>query len=166
MWPTPLQWVDTLLLNNVRVLPFWPHGEKVVNLELIKKYDDYYLVRNEKGEEIKLYMLKQVELDRIRRENNIKVAENLDSKKLMHLSSMLETINKTELLIEHYEAAATRLVEHLNMCYDEVGRPNLFHHYIKNLDPEQYGRAQTFRIETRQLIETVHEIFDLKRGLG
>jgi hypothetical protein len=136
-----------------------------MNLELIEDHEDYYRVRNKKGEELKLFKINQEELDRISRENNLKVVENLDSKKLMRLSSMLETIDKTELLIEHYEAAATRLVEHLNMCYDEVGRPNLFHHYIKNLDPEQYGRAQTFRKETRQLIETVHEIIELKRGL-
>jgi hypothetical protein len=134
-----------------------------VNLELIKKYDDYYLVRNEQGEEIKLYILKQEELDEIRRKGNLKVAEGLDSKMLMRLSSMLETIDKAEILIEHYEGAATRLVEHLKMCYDEVGRPNLFHHPIKNLDPEQYGRAQTFRKETRNLIETVHEVIELKR---
>lgn len=133
-----------------------------MDLELIKKYDDHYLVRNEQGEEIKLYILKQQELDEIRYKGNLKVAENLDSKKLMRLSSMLEAIDKAELLIEHYEGAAIRLVEHLQMCYDEVGRPNIFHHYIKNLDPEQYGRAQTFRIETRQLIETVHEIIELK----
>jgi len=134
-----------------------------VNLELIKKYDDHYLVRNEQGEEIKLYILKQEELDEIRHKGNLKIAENLDSKKLMRLSSMLEAIDKAELLIEHYEAAATRLVEHLKFCYDEVGRPNIFHHPIKNLDPEQYGRAQTFRKETRNLIEAVHEIIELKR---
>jgi len=136
-----------------------------VNLELIKKYDDHYLVRNEQGEEIKLYIIKQEELDEIRHKDNLKVVEKLHFKKLNRLAEMLEIIDKNELLIEHYKTSATRLVEHLKMCYDEVGRPNVFHHYIKNLDPEYYGRAQTFREETRSLIERVHEIIELKREL-
>lgn len=136
-----------------------------MNLELIKKYDDYYLVRNEQGEEIKLYMINLEELDEIRRKESLKVVEKLHFKKLNRLSEMLETVDKSEILIEHYKTQATRLVEQLNMCYDEVGRPNIFHHHIKNLDPEQYGRAETFREETRLLMERVHEIIELKRKL-
>ena len=136
-----------------------------MDLELVKEYDNYYLARNEQGEEVKLYKIKTEELERRRREDNLKVVEKLNYKRLNRLVDMLETIDKSDIVIEHYEGVVTRLVEHLKVCYDEIGRPNLFHYHIKNLDPIQYGRAQTFREETRSLIERVHEIVELKREL-
>jgi len=154
-----------MLIKSVYVFPFWHHGDKLVDLKIIEKDEDHYLVENEKGEKIKLYMIKQEELDKIRRKENLKVVEKLHFKKLMRLIDMLVTIDESEIVIEHYEGTVTRLVEHLKACYDDVGRPNLFHHYIKNLDPIQYGRAQTFREETKSLLERVREIIELKNSL-
>ena len=136
-----------------------------MDLELVSEHENYYLARNEQGEEIKLFKIKTKELEESMRRDNLKVVEKLNFKRLNRLVEMLEVIDKSDILIEHYEGTVTRLVEHLKVCYDEVGRPNLFHYYIKNLDPIHYGRAQTFREETRRLIERVHEIVELKKEL-
>lgn len=136
-----------------------------MDLELVEKFEDHYLVRNEQGEEIKLYIIKQEEIEEIRRKDNIRVIERLSFKRLNRLLEMLADIDTSEIVIEHYEATVNRLVEHLKACYEEVGRPNLFHYHIKNLDPLQYGRAQTFRDETKRLRERVREIVKLKQEL-
>ncbi len=39
-----------------------------------------------------------------------------------------------------------------------MGEPNIFHHFIKNIDPECYGKANTFRKECKALNEICVEI--------
>ena len=136
-----------------------------MDLELIEDHKDYYLVKDDKGEEVKLFKINKEELDNLKNEQNLRVAEKLSFQKLMNLYRGLEVIIQTKLLIEDYATAAQGIVDKLRKCYDEVGSPNLFHHYIKDIDPEMYGRAQTFRKETNSLYERVKEIVELKRGL-
>lgn len=139
------------------------------NLEqcrVVENNDNFYLVEDEEGHFVKLYKIDKQKIDREHIESVKKVAEAFDKEDIDVLISGLEKVIKNEPKVSDYLWMATQLTQHLEECYRKVGRPNLFHYSIKNINPEIYGKAQTFMNEVQKLFDIMREVLDMMTKMG
>ena len=125
---------------------------------VIEETEDYYLVRNVEGKEIKLYKIDQEEVRRIHRVSIEKLAKGLTREMVDSLTAELRNILSLGILLHEYPDMARNLVDRLKDYYEAVGRPNLLHYYIKDIDPDVYGKGQTFLKEVESLHEVMEEV--------
>ena len=125
---------------------------------VIEETENYYFVRNVEGKEIKLYKIDQEEIKRIHRASIEKLAKGLTREMVDSLTAELKNILSLGILLNEYEDLAKNLTQKLTECYEIVGRPNLLHYYIKDIDPDVYGKAQTFLREVKSLHEVMEEV--------
>jgi len=127
---------------------------------VIEETENYYLVRNVEGKEIKLYKIDQEEVRRIHRASIEKLAKGLTREMVDSLTAELRNILSLGILLHEYPDIARNLVDKLREYYDTVGRPNLLHYYIKDIDPDMYGKGQTFLREVESLLGVMNETAD------
>ena len=127
---------------------------------VIEDTPDYYLVRNVEGKEIKLYKIDQEEVRRIHRASIEKLAKGLTREMVDSLTAELRNILSLGILLHEYPDIAKNLVDKLRDYYEKVGRPNLLHYYIKDIDPDVYGKGQTFLKEVESLLGLMDEVVD------
>jgi len=106
------------------------------------------------------------EIDQINKKRNMEVAKGLDKQDIIDTINMLLDINNNIPSIEEYLNKATMLIFQLKKCYSKIGSPNLFHHHIKQIDPEIYGKAQTLLNSCRSLVSTLIEVSYVMKELG
>jgi len=125
---------------------------------VIEDTENYYLVRNAEGKEIKLYKIDQEEVRRIHRASIEKLAKGLTREMVDNLTAELKNILSLGILLHEYPDIAKNLVDKLREYYETVGRPNLLHYYIKDIDPDMYGKGQTFLKEVESLFGVMNEV--------
>ena len=125
---------------------------------VIEETDNYYLVRNVEGKEIKLFKIDQEEVRRIHRASIEKLAKGLTREMVDNLTAELKNILSLGILLHEYPDIAKNLVDKLREYYETVGRPNLLHYYIKDIDPDMYGKGQTFLKEVESLFGVMNEV--------
>lgn len=141
--------------------------ERELDLEVIRE-DNKVIIAKERstGKEIRMIKIDREEMKRAHDERIAKVALELKVLSATVLIRKLAKILSTEITVSSHNEVASELTELLELSYDEVGNPNLFHHPIKNLDPEIYGKANTFLKEVNLLFETMVEVFQHMKKLG
>jgi len=110
------------------------------------------------GRIVKAFKLDMEQLEKIRKESIEKLAKGMTKLMVKSLISRLDKIVSCNLLLKDYLHTAESLTEVLNTYYDTVGPPNVLHYYIKNIDPEIYGKGQTFLKESHSLLETMKKV--------
>ena len=106
------------------------------------------------------------EIDQINKKRTMDVAKSLDKKDIIDTINMLLDINNNIPSIVEYNNKAIDISSQLKMCYNKIGVPNLFHHYIKQIDPDIYGKAQTMLNVCRSLVSTLIEVCYVMKDLG
>lgn len=128
--------------------------------KVIFNEEDHYVLEREDGSYFKAHKIDTEKISKRHLESVRKVAEKLPPERVMFLVRMLQDVLNNEPTITEYLEIANDLAENIQNCYDIVGRPNLFHHPFKNINPEIYGKAQTLRKEVHQLLETMWEVLE------
>jgi len=134
-------------------------------VSVVEEHPDYYVLEKD-GEQFEALKIKKDVVQKIQDESNRKVAEKLTKDDMYQLLSTLTDIMNDIPTVETFEFVTNKLADYLQVLYDKVGRPNLFHHPIKNLHTECYGKAQTFMKEVLQLYETAIEIAEMMKEMG
>lgn len=135
-------------------------------ITVIEEKSDHYVIETADGRQLKAYKIKKDEIQKIHDELNRKVAENLGVSKLRQLLIRLEKILSNPPTVIEYEDVVVNLTAFLGECYDEVGNPNQFHHPIKNINPDIYGRANTLMKQVKQLWESMIEVAQMMKEMG
>jgi len=130
-----------------------PDGYKVID-----EKDDRYIIETEKGQTLIAYKIDTNDISKRRHEEIEKVAKKLDKKEVVQLLGMVNDLYDNPPSIVDYLGAATEVVKILRKYYDKVDSSNLFHHPIKQIDPEIYGKAQTFMHQMMLLKDTLIKI--------
>mgnify|MGYP006863438466 CR=1 FL=1 len=127
-------------------------------IEIISEDDKCYIAKID-GKQVKLFKVDVDEIN-IRNKNNLHDAAKCLPKQLVvdFINFIISTIEHKP-TVDRYENAANRMVA----CMKQIEKillenkcSNLMFWYIKNIDPDIYGKAQTFmRIIERLEIEMV-----------
>jgi hypothetical protein len=136
------------------------------DFKVIEEHNKYYVIEDENGNQKKAVKIRRDAVQKIHDDSNKKVAENIDVKRFLELVSRLEDILNNVPTIDKYKDIAVELANFLRQCYDNVGNPNLFHHPIKNIDPDIYGRANTLLKEVKQLYESMIEVGEMMKHMN
>jgi len=126
-------------------------------IELVEDHDKYCMVSID-GKLVKAHKLDLEQLQRIHRESIEKLAKGLTREMVESLISMLTRILYLDLFLKDYLRTAEHLTNLLKNYYEIIGSPNAFHYYIKNIDPEIYGKGQTFLKEVESLLKMMDEV--------
>jgi len=135
-------------------------------VKAVEEHPDYYVLENQEGEKVKAYKINLDEVNKLHEESVRKVAERLNKDDIFQILAVLTDILNDIPDVISYEVVATKLACNLQLLYDKVGSPNLFHHPIKNISLEVYGRAESFVREVVQLYETIIEIAEMMKEMG
>jgi len=98
-----------------------------------------------------------------------RAAERLGLVGLYNLRDTLNAILENEPTVSQYKEVATRLSTLLQTYYEQIGKPkkgdpgNVFWTPIRQIDPEDRGRAHSFMPAIRSLKRTVDELIELKK---
>lgn len=134
-------------------------------VKVVENNIDHYVLEKEDGTQIKAFKIKRDEMQKIHDDLNRKVAENLKVDTLIELISRLEEIMNNLPTFDKWRETADELTDFLEYCYNEVGNPNQFHHPIKNVNPEIYGRADTFLKEVLHLHTSMLEVAEMMKEM-
>jgi len=142
--------------------------EKVANLfgkEVEKGADlgNKVLYKFKDGSTCLLYGKGEFEKENIRiHDENIQTLIKCSDNKLLEILVFCNEIIEKEPTVSSYLQKAEEIMKLLEEAYKEVGPPNSFHYDIKGLDPEIYGRAETFMKQISSLMGTVQEVLTAK----
>ena len=140
--------------------------EEGQKLTLINETDDHYEVENEDGKIVKMFKIKKDDIDKWHNEAIQKVADAFDDVRIKQIIKWLENILNNIPTVETYLDVVTELSVFLEECYNVVGRPNLFHFPIKNINPKIYGRADGLMEQVVQLHNDMLEVADVMVKMG
>jgi len=130
-------------------------------VKVIDEEENHYLIQKNDGKQMKLFKINIDDIKKFNHESNQKVAKNIHPSTFKILISQLEFIINTTGADSCYKTLAEDLTKQLNLCYNEVGTGNLFHHPIKNIDPAIYGKGFTLVQETRNLYDMMLQVAEL-----
>ncbi len=131
---------------------------ETMKVEVIKETNQYYEFKTPDGKTIRGFKIDKYKIAEAHKERIKKVAEAFTSLHIEEIIQRLETILNDLPTVETYLGVVTELASYLRECYDVVGNPNLFHHPIKETDPDIYGRADGLVKQVTQLLEDMWEV--------
>ena len=129
--------------------------------ELIEELPDRYIVTNKEGEQgnrLILFKVKTKEIEKSHQDEIEKAIKVLDKEEVTKLFHTVKSLQKNPPSVIEYNDVAINITKILKKFYDKIGSPNIFHHSIKQIDPNIYGRAQTFIHQMEILKNILKEI--------
>jgi len=130
------------------------------DVEIVEENDEYYLIKDSEGKERKLYKINMDQLAEMHKQRIQICADRLDKEDVDPLINQLSEILSRTISVDEYLEIACNISAKLEDLYAIMGSGNIFHSFIKQLDPYQYGRAQTFTDNVESLLHTLSEIRD------
>jgi len=127
-------------------------------IEMVHENEGSYTLKDSDGRIFKSIKIKQEDIDKIHEDSIRKVSEAVDEHDLTKIMKVVQSILSAPVTITEYEVIAESLAHHFRALYAVIGSPNLFHHYIKQVDPEIYGKAQTLIPQLTSLAKTLNEV--------
>ena len=94
------------------------------------------------------------------------VAEKFSAENITSIIHKLESILNNPPSVVNYKNVADDLTKDLNKYYNIVGGPNLFHHPIKDIDLNIYGRAENFMDKVGGLLSVIYEVAETMKEMG
>jgi len=140
-------------------------GMNDIKIELIKEHDKYYeaIIDNKP---VKLFKVGTV--DKMRKQSKLRlnrISELITFKDFKPLLDKLYFYSCVSPRVEEYEEVVTQMSKEIKKLYDIVAftplaksQTNIFHYYLKQIDPKIYGKAQTFTRTTDLLFEDLKYI--------
>jgi len=130
--------------------------------EFVEETNDSYIIKNDKGVLLTLYKI-DTKIIKQNFYNEVEKAANaLEKVEVIDLLEKIKVlITQPPSVVEYYNIAKG-IVETLKGFYKKIGSPNIFHHLIKDIDPETYGKAQKFLNDIEQLKNILEEIISVK----
>ena len=128
-------------------------------MEIIKDLGNgSFIARDREGKEITLKTIVKGEVERSRKERIRKVAKkaNPEIVDIIHRKSKL--MMNTIIDIDEWYELAEEFGNLLNRFDETIENISIFHHSVKNIHPECYGKANTFRKECKYVTEMCEEI--------
>lgn len=122
-------------------------------IKILKDTKNYYIVEIE-GRPVKLLKIDKTELE-FQHTNDL-----FNAASIINPNTLNDAIKETRRILENiptvdkYERVADYMVRLMNVMYDNLNPYKLsylMHHMIKNIDPNIYGKAQTFMDQIKQL---------------
>jgi len=122
-----------------------------IKIELIKEHDKYYeaIIDNKP---VKLFKVGTV--DEMRKQSKLRlnrISELVTLKDITPLLDLLDFHTCVGPRVHEYEKVAIEMTKEIKKLYDIVAfaplvksQTNIFHYYLKQINPEIYGKAQTF----------------------
>ena len=127
-------------------------------LTLVEETDKGYIIKDQDGKQKTIYKIKSCTKKRIKELQKASlVMEKNDFKVLVSLCEEVLNVNDNEILNNWFEIAK-RLTEVMKIMYDKIGRPNSFHYFVKNVNPDVYGRGDTIRKHCKNIRDFCFEI--------
>jgi hypothetical protein len=102
--------------------------------------------------------IKDGEFEKIYQDAVEKVGNKLSLDDINEILNRCDTIIDNEPTISKYALTVKSFTIMLRQKYNKVGSPNRFHQHLKSIDPEQYGRAQTFMAEINKLKNFMEDV--------
>ena len=130
-------------------------------MEIVKELGNgRFVARNRKGEEIILTPIDEEEIKRSHMERIKQAAKKIDKNEIIELKNKVKSYIDDVIDIDDWHAISVDLTNEVSDLYKKIGKPNIFYHSIKNIDPNHYGRAEKFRSECKHLYSICDEILN------
>jgi len=126
--------------------------------ELVEELSDRYIVTNKEGKRLVLYKIDSDATQTKHNEEIKKAAKFLNREEVTHLFHKVKTLQKNPPTVVDYYDLAAEIAKTLQNFYNQIGSPNIFHQPVKNIDPEIYGKAQSFMRQLEILKNILKEI--------
>jgi len=120
--------------------------------------DGKFIAENEKGQSFKIFTVDRAKIQKSHDDRVAQVAQAINKDDIERLFLTTLEYSTKPIDIDHWRKLAEDLTVFLKRLYTQIGNPNIFHHYIKNIDPDYYGKADTFRKECKSLHKICIEI--------
>ncbi len=134
-------------------------------IKVLKEHDKYYeaIIDNKP---VKLFKVGTV--DEMKKQSKLRlnrISELITFKDFKPLLDKLYFYSCVSPRVEEYEEVVTEMSKEIKKLYDIVAfaplarsQTNIFHYYLKQIDPKIYGKAQTFTRITNLLFEDLKYI--------
>lgn len=129
-------------------------------IKIISEQKDCYIA-DINGRSVKLFKIDMNEL-KIKHENDLYLASKLLlNSDIYNLLDLTKRIIQFTPDVDHYKNVADKVTELMESIYSKLKNHNLshlFHHFIKEINPDIYGKAQTFMRQINLLHEDLTKI--------
>lgn len=133
----------------------------------LKKPGDKIHFINETGQRSCMVLIDPDRMRDLHAQDLKRAADRIDPETFNALKMQTTLILANEPTVSRYAEVAQDLTEILQDAYDQVGEPkrgqgNIFHSHCKYINPEWYGKAQTFMNEVKGLHTMITQIEALR----
>jgi len=138
-----------------------------MTMELVEDLGDgLFTAKDGKGNLIRLRTINVHEIKKRHKQRILNAIGSLSKRQIDKLFKMTNACVVSTIDIDDWNTKATEISDYLKVLYEKIGNPNIFHHYIKDIDPKYYGKASTFRKQCKSLSTICIEMKDMKLNVN
>jgi len=136
-------------------------------MEIVKELGNgRFVARNRKGEEIILTTIDKGNIEKTHNDDIRQIAETITRQDLENLIYNIQLVLNKRLIVDEWYENSRRISTVIKQLYYKVGKSSILYHSNKYINPDIYGKANTFKKYLEDLYSSAEKIMNVMKKMG